>query len=68
MKSNEHRFFTTRKHFEFIEDFEDKWLQFASAEERMKAYFGNLSNAKKLFEKWEKGEDLFAKKRIKAFL
>lgn len=67
MKSNKHKFFTTKKYSEFIEDFEDKWLQYASAEERMKAYFENLSNAKELFKKWKKGKDLFAKKRMKAF-
>ena len=66
-KSKEEIFFMTEKFGDFICDFEDKWLQYASAEERMKAFFGNISEAKKLFNRWNKGEDVFAKERAKAF-
>lgn len=50
-------FFLNEKHSEFIEYFENNWLQYATVEEKMKAYFGNISNAKDLFSSWEKGID-----------
>lgn len=52
-------FFTNKKHEDFIEDFEDKWLQYATEEEKMKAYFGTENKALELFEKWESGEDVW---------
>ncbi len=66
-KSKEEIFFATKKYEDFICDFEDKWLQYVSAEERMKAFFGNLSNAENLFEKWQNGENLFEKEINLAF-
>lgn len=65
-KSEEELFFTSKKYSEFICDFEDKWLQFALAEERAKAFFGSIENAKDLFKKWKKGEDIFSFQKEKA--
>ena len=66
-KNKELEFFLNKKYSDFIEDFESKWLQYASAEERTKAFFGNLSRAKKLFKKWQNGEDVFANRIKKEF-
>ncbi len=66
-KSEEEKFFTEEKYEDFIEDFEDKWLQYATAEERVKAFFGDVNNAKVLFKRWNEGEDLFAKQKAEAF-
>lgn len=65
-KSEEELFFTSKKYSEFICDFEDKWLQFAAAEDRAKAFFGSIKNAKDLFKKWKGGEDIFSYQREKA--
>lgn len=66
-KSREQKFFNSKKYSEFICDFEDKWLQFASAEDRTKAFFGNIDNAQKLFSKWKEGVDVFSSQRENAF-
>lgn len=52
-------FFNNKKYQEFIEDFEGKWLQYATVEEKMKAYFGTENKAIELFEKWNSGEDIW---------
>lgn len=67
IKSVEEKFFTSQKYSEFICDFEDKWLQFASAEDRTKAFFGSIENAQKLFSEWKKGIDVFSHQRENAF-
>lgn len=62
----EEYFFTNDKYSEFISDYEDKWLQFASIQDRMKAYFGgDLNNAIELYKKWKKGEDLWQEEKLK---
>jgi hypothetical protein len=66
-KSSDLKFFLNKKYEDFISDYEDKWLQYASAEQRMKAFFGDANNANELFKKWQRGEDIFAKERAKAF-
>lgn len=66
-KSEEEKFFTSKKHCEFICDFEDKWLQFASVEDKAKAFFGNIENAQKLFSEWKRGVDVFSNQRKIAF-
>lgn len=53
-------FFTAEEYSDFISDYEDKWLQFESAEQRLRAYFGTVENAKTLYEKWLNDEELFA--------
>lgn len=57
--NKEQTFFTNPNYSEFIEEFENNWLQYATVEEKMKSYFGNLENANKLFEKWKKNEDIW---------
>ena len=52
-------FFTDKKYQEFIEEFENNWLQYATVEEKMKSFFGNVDNAKLLFEKWKNEEDIW---------
>ena len=65
----EEYFSTNDKYSEFISDYEDKWLQFASIQDRMKAYFGgDLNNAIELFKKWKQGEDLWQEERSKFFI
>jgi predicted metal-dependent hydrolase len=66
-KTKEEKFFNSEKHDDFICDFEDKWLQFASSEQKTKAFFGDIKNAKKLYEKWKDGNDIFAKEKGKYF-
>jgi hypothetical protein len=66
-KSEEEKFFTSQKYSQFICDFEDKWLQYASAKDRTKAFFGNIENAQKLFAEWKRGVDVFSNQRKIAF-
>ena len=51
-------FFLDEKHQEFIEEFEDNWLQYASSDEKMKAFFGTEDSAIALFERWKQGEGI----------
>ncbi len=53
-------FFSNELYSDFIEDFENNWLQYATSNEKMKAYFGNEENAKSLYKKWKNGEDIWA--------
>lgn len=64
-KIKKENIFTDEKYSQFIEDFEDKWLQYASIENRIKAYFGTLEKGIRLYKKWEKGEDLFKREKFK---
>lgn len=65
----EEYFFTNDKYSEFISDYEDKWLQFASIQDRMKAYFGgDLNIAIELYKKWKQGEDLWQEEKSKFFI
>ena len=57
-------FFLNDKYCEFIEDYEDKWLQYATADERMNAFFGTLENAQNVYEKWKKNEDIWTEKKL----
>ena len=66
-KIEEEKFFTSKKYDEFICDFEDKWSQFASVEQKVTAYFGNVENGLMLFKRWKNSEDLFESQRAKAF-
>lgn len=52
---NDLDFFTNEKFSEFIEEFENNWLQYGTASEKMKAYFGDLSTANDFFLKWKNG-------------
>lgn len=54
-KSKSDDFFQNEKYGEFIEETEDQWLQYAHAEERMKAFFGTYENALKMYELWLDG-------------
>lgn len=56
---DENIFFRNKKYSEFIEDFENNWLQYSTPIEKMKAYFGTIENALELFEKWEKNIDVW---------
>jgi hypothetical protein len=60
-------FFKNPEYEEFIIDFEDKWLQYATAEERVSAFFGTRENALKLFNDWQKGIDLWSKQKAKVW-
>ena len=51
----------------FVADFEDKWLQYTSAEELVKIYFGSTENGLELFNKWKNGYELFAEEKANAF-
>lgn len=43
----------------FIEYVENLWLQHASPDEKMRAYFGSLEQAQVLFDAWKNDESLF---------
>lgn len=46
------------KFFEFIYEYEDAWLQNASATEKILAFFGDAKKAEILFNKWIEKEEI----------
>jgi hypothetical protein len=45
---------------EFIEEYEDKWLQYSSIDTKIQAFFGSSENLEKAFEDWKNGVELFS--------
>lgn len=52
---------------EFICEFEEKWLQYANEETKVKAYFGNVEVGMQIFNEWKTGNDYFKDEIKKAF-
>jgi predicted metal-dependent hydrolase len=59
LKLENEEFFTNEKYCEFIEYYEDNWIQYATVNEKMKAYFGDIKNAVVLFKKWRNSENIW---------
>ena len=66
---DEDGFLKNDKYSEFIEDFENNWLQYSTSKEKIRTYFGTIENAHNLFKKWQNGEDFWEmRKKLMWFL
>lgn len=51
--------FLSGKYGEFIEDFEDEWLQYATPEEKVKAFWGSIDDAIAAYKHWKQDGEFF---------
>ncbi|GAB4490363.1 MAG: hypothetical protein OHK0019_09110 [Saprospiraceae bacterium] len=51
--------FLSGKYGEFVEDFEDEWLQYATPEEKVKAFWGSMEGAIAAYKFWKRGGEFF---------
>jgi hypothetical protein len=52
-------FFQSGKYTNFIEDFENEWLQYATAEEKIKAFWGSMDDAIAAYKYWKQDGEFF---------